>query len=111
MAYTTDNVKSRGTIIVRGYSDQTSKSRPIPLTLDEWEAEALQTLQEEGTEMVVTPTQLLKAIALLRKASPIVYRARCDCRDAVRGVWTHTAECAYALSKKWLADLAAFKKG
>ena len=109
MAYTTDNVKSRGTIIVR---EQTSKSRPIPMTLDEWEAEALQTLQEEGTEMCVTPTQLLNVVALLRKARPIVCRARCDCRAPVKGgVLTHTAECTYTLSKKWLADLAAFKKG
>ena len=109
MAYTTDNVKSRGTIIVR---EQTSKSRPIPMTLDEWEAEALQTLQEEGTEMCVTPTQLLNAVALLRKARPIVYRARCDCRGTPvkGGVSTHTAECTYTLSKKWLADLAAFEK-
>ena len=108
MAYTTDNVKSRGTIglIV--------KSRPIPMTLDEWEAEALQTLQEEGTEMCVTPTQLLNVVALLRKARPIVYFAHCDCRGTLvysSGVSTHTAECTYTLSKKWLADLAAFKKG
>ena len=58
--------------------------------------------------------KLLKAVALLRKARPIVCRARCDCRETVppgvRG-WVHTAECAYTLSKKWRADLAAFEKG